>query len=410
MQHSANAMRGGIALAPHVVILAAASWLASRPLPPTLAGAWQFGPWIALAVALLVAAAFGRGRIVFATLAVAAAYLAYRHGVETGGDAFARRTIYAVLATTLPAYLGLLAVLEERGSTNIHALPRVAPIVLAALFAWWIIRNGKTETTDWFYAPLVQGLPAGFAPLPQLALAATFVAFALALTLALARGQAIEAGLAGTIAVMAVAAHGVRDPAAFPAMTVAAGVVLTLAVLQDSYRMAFRDELTGLPGRRALNDRLKGLGRRYAIAMVDVDHFKQFNDTHGHDVGDDVLRMVASHLARTGGGGKAFRYGGEEFTVLFPGRSVEDAQPHLEALRAEIEAHRMTIRGADRPAKRSTGKKKRGSTPARRTVSVTVSIGVSERSDRHASPEAVITAADKALYRAKHRGRNQVCA
>ena len=57
--------------------------------------------------------------------------------------------------------------------------------------------------------------------------------------------------------------------------------------------MAFRDELTGLPGRRALNERLQRLPRQYVLAMTDVDHFKKFNDTHGHDVGDEVLKLVA---------------------------------------------------------------------------------------------------------------------
>jgi GGDEF domain-containing protein len=181
-------------------------------------------------------------------------------------------------------------------------------------------------------------------------------------------------------------------------------------VLQETYRLAFRDELTALPSRRALNERLKALGRRYAVAMVDVDHFKKFNDAHGHDVGDQVLRMVASRLARVGGGGRSFRYGGEEFTVLFPGKGVGDALPALEALRAEVEAYRMAIRSAGRPRGKRAGKRRRSDASDARTVSVTVSIGVAEASEKHDRPEAVIKAADRALYRAKRDGRNRVSA
>jgi GGDEF domain-containing protein len=181
-----------------------------------------------------------------------------------------------------------------------------------------------------------------------------------------------------------------------------------LGVLQETYRLAFRDELTRLPSRRALNERLKAVGRRYAVAMVDVDHFKSFNDTYGHDVGDQVLRMVAARLARVGGGGHAYRYGGEEFTLLFAGQGVEEALPHLEGLRAEIEGYRMAIRASDRPRKKRAGKRRRSGTTSAQSVSVTVSIGVAERSDRYDYPEAVIKAADKALYRAKRRGRNRV--
>ena len=78
--------------------------------------------------------------------------------------------------------------------------------------------------------------------------------------------------------------------------------MIVAAVVHEAYQMAYRDELTGLPGRRALNDRLERLGRNYVIAMADVDHFKKFNDTHGHDVGDEVLKLVASQLRKVGGG------------------------------------------------------------------------------------------------------------
>ena len=172
--------------------------------------------------------------------------------------------------------------------------------------------------------------------------------------------------------------------------------------------MAFRDELTGLPGRRALDERLKATGRSYAVAMVDVDHFKKFNDTHGHDVGDQVLKLVASRLAGVGGGGIAFRYGGEEFTILFPGKDADEALPHLEQLRADIAGYRMALRAPDRPRRTRSGKRRRGASGGTKSLSVTVSIGVAARTPRHDEPEAVIKAADRALYRAKRGGRNRV--
>ena len=108
----------------------------------------------------------------------------------------------------------------------------------------------------------------------------------------------------------------------------AAGLTLGLSVMETSYAMAFRDELTDLPARRALMRDLEGMGRLYAAAMVDVDHFKRFNDRYGHDVGDQVLRMVAAKLAKAPGGGRAYRYGGEEFALLYPGKSRDDALPY----------------------------------------------------------------------------------
>src|SRR5688500_20279314 len=87
------------------------------------------------------------------------------------------------------------------------------------------------------------------------------------------------------------------------------------SVIEASYLMAYQDGLTGLPARRALTEALHQMNGKFTIAMVDVDHFKKLNDRYGHDVGDQVLRMLASRLAKVSNGGRAFRYGGEEFEI-----------------------------------------------------------------------------------------------
>ena len=138
--------------------------------------------------------------------------------------------------------------------------------------------------------------------------------------------------------------------------------------------------------------------------MADVDHFKKFNDTYGHDVGDDVLRMVAAQLARVTGGGTAYRYGGEEFTILFPRAEAKEVETHLNLVRSVIEQALFRIRG---PLPKGL-KVKKGQDPA--IAKVTISIGVAERSDTCTTPEAVIKAADTALYKAKKAGRNRVVA
>jgi len=142
------------------------------------------------------------------------------------------------------------------------------------------------------------------------------------------------------------------------------------------------------------------------VAMIDVDHFKKFNDEYGHDAGDQLLRMLASKLTKVLGDDKAFRYGGEEFCVLFSGQSIQDAIPHLETLRRAVEGSPLTLRGLDRPTQKPKESKSDGA--QRQTASVTVSIGVAEAKDRNTDPEQVIKAADEALYRAKNTGRNMV--
>jgi len=186
----------------------------------------------------------------------------------------------------------------------------------------------------------------------------------------------------------------------------AAGLILAVAVIELAYRIAFHDELTGLRGRRALQEDLLKLGSPYAVALVDIDHFKRFNDRYGHAVGDQVLRMVASRLARVPGGGRAYRYGGEEFALLFAGHSARDVLPHLEAVRMAVEGACFVLRGADRPRKKPDTPKRNGG--PRNAVLVTVSIGVAARDERRRRPDQVIRAADSALYRAKNAGRNRL--
>ncbi|CAM4143375.1 GGDEF domain-containing protein [Shewanella denitrificans] len=182
-------------------------------------------------------------------------------------------------------------------------------------------------------------------------------------------------------------------------------------VIIDSYFLAYRDELTGLPSRRALFNLSLSLGRKYSVAMVDIDHFKKFNDTYGHDVGDQVLKLVAAKLAQVTGGGKAFRYGGEEFTIVFPRKEVKRVFPHLDDVRESVEEYEIVLREEKRKGKedKQASKKRTKKAPAKqRTVSVTVSIGCAQH-QADQSFEQCMKEADKALYKAKERGRNQVC-
>ncbi|WPP00333.1 GGDEF domain-containing protein [Pseudomonas sp. HR96] len=184
-------------------------------------------------------------------------------------------------------------------------------------------------------------------------------------------------------------------------------LMIAAAVAHEAYQMAFRDELTGLPGRRALNERMQRLGRNYVLAMTDVDHFKKFNDTHGHDVGDQVLRLVASKLSKVTGGGRAYRYGGEEFAVVFAGKTLDECQPHLEMIREIIATYKIQLRDPDRPRDDQQGRMRRAGAGASH-VSVTISIGVAERLVEHRTAEEVLKSADQALYNAKGAGRNCV--
>lgn len=189
-------------------------------------------------------------------------------------------------------------------------------------------------------------------------------------------------------------------------------IVFSLLVVQyivvvviDSYYLAYRDELTNLPSRRALNQYALSLGRKYSVAMLDIDHFKKFNDTYGHDIGDQVLKLVAAKLSMVKGGGRIFRYGGEEFTAIFPRKSTDEAVEELEKIRQAVADYKITIRHPLRKTKKS---RKGNQSDSSKKVSVTISIGVAIREPK-STFEHTIKQADLALYKAKKKGRNKVC-
>ncbi len=171
-----------------------------------------------------------------------------------------------------------------------------------------------------------------------------------------------------------------------------------ISLMLDTYVMTFVDELTGILGRRALMFKLKTANKNYNLVMVDVDHFKNFNDTHGHQMGDDVLKIVASILSKTGKA-RAYRYGGEEFVLLFKKGDAGDITPFIEATREAIANYKLYAKSKTRV------KKKRGKARKRKAIHVTASFGLA----RHVNGETledVIERADKALYTAKSSGRN----
>jgi diguanylate cyclase (GGDEF)-like protein len=178
-----------------------------------------------------------------------------------------------------------------------------------------------------------------------------------------------------------------------------AGISLVwLGLLQHAWELAFVDELTGLPNRRALELRLRR-GQR-PLVMVDVDNFKGFNDRWGHAAGDQVLRRVAEMLAQTGGGARAFRYGGEEFTLVFPSRPLGRIKALLEEARRKIFDHPFRMRSHIRD------KRRRGQGGGK-AIRISVSFGLA-MPRRGEAVQETLRRADSALYRAKRNGRNRV--
>ena len=362
-------------------------------LPAGYEGLRIAGPYAVLLTGFGVALWFNRGRSFVLLGSLLLGWAAFH--------AYPGKAVFAAATLLVPLNCLVAFIARERGARYGMAARWLFLLGAEVVLLTWLndLAIPDAATDNWaLRSP----------PVPLLGRLAFAAAFAAAVWRAYLEPRPLQIANAAALAAFFIGAWWAHETGVFAAFLTAAGAMLIVALLQESHRLAFRDELTGLPGRRALEERLRTLGARYAIAMVDVDHFKKFNDTHGHDIGDQVLKLVAARLAEVGGGGIAFRYGGEEFSVLFPGSSLEDALPHLEAIRASIEGYRMAVRAPHRPKSGEQGAKLRGDGSPEKHLSVTVSIGACGPKKKARAPAQVIKAADEALYRAKQGGRNRV--
>lgn len=343
-------------------------------------------------VALLLALGFHRNRAAIIVALLSCASLA----LSGLGDSRLDERGVEAMRMFLPWLLLYVTAMPER-----RLLARRNLVLLGLLLvAVWLTLASPVH----IWPKLRDALPLGWLPWKGGLVAAGIIAIAAVICLWrwMARLMTMDFALGLLLLVAGVAQLPQVSSAAASSLLAVCGVIALVAVLHASYRMAFVDGLAGLPNRRALDETLARLSGDYALAMVDVDHFKVFNDRNGHAAGDRALIAVAGEL-RTTRGCEAFRYGGEEFCLLFSGSSMHQAKEICEDLRKRVAALRLPVRSEPTRSRAGSGRSREPG-----TVKVTISIGLAARSERIKAPVDVLKAADKALYAAKSQGRNRV--
>jgi diguanylate cyclase (GGDEF)-like protein len=407
-------MPGGFLLLVAVVLLE--SGIVSPP-----AAAIDSYYYVVFTAGILLAWRFHSARVLFALVVLLLAHRALEFfSAGRTPSAGPARIVFEVAAYLLPLNFVALSWIRERGLSVTTIAPRLGVLFIESVFVAVICRPGQI-TGQWLDPEVLSPDLFRWTAIPQLAWFACVAALAFLLIRFMLYRKPVEGGLLWSLVAAILGLQGGGIGRISSAYFATGGLILASSIVENSYALAYHDELTSLPARRAFNETLLRLEAPYTIAIVDIDHFKKFNDTYGHETGDHVLRMVAARLARVGGGGQTFRIGGEEFSVVFPGTSVSDALPHLEWLRSDIKAGSFRMRGDDRrgssanPTDRRKAVRRKVLRPRRARaqsfpggISVTISIGVAEPGARTRDVEQVIQAADKALYRAKEGGRNRV--
>jgi diguanylate cyclase (GGDEF)-like protein len=361
----------------------------------------QYLPIVVFGVGLALSAFFRRSRLFFALLALTLAQSAFAW-VMPHLSAVSRTITANAIAILLPLNLLVLAFLRERGIVSPAGRRRLAIVALQVMGVAILCMPAVAQIAAQLRRPFVPLVFSQWSGLSQPALLAFILATAVMMVLLLRRYKAVESSLLWSLVGAFIALREVGTSHLDGIYFAAGGLALIVALIETSYAMAYLDELTQLPSRRSLNEALLKLGETYSIAMLDVDHFKKFNDSYGHESGDQALRLVASRLSHITGGGKAYRYGGEEFAIVFPNKASEEVFVYLDRMRRVIEQSAFTVRGADR---RRKGKSAIGRGSKKQT-NVTVSIGLAATNGDKLAPAEVLRMADQALYKAKAKGRN----
>jgi diguanylate cyclase (GGDEF)-like protein len=393
-----------------VILLLAGVLIETKWLPVSLA-AVNFFYYAVFICGTLLAWRFRTTRVLFCLFVLLIGHHAIEFLAQGHGTAHAPgRTALEAVALLIPLNFILLAFFPERGSEQRTMLWFLLLLFLESVFVAVAARPDQ-PSPGFLHLHIFS---AWGSRMPQTAAVAFMIAIGFLLFRLIQFHRAIDSGMMWSLISVwmgvETGALGHKGTAYFGV----AALMLASSIVENSYSLAFHDELTGLSSRRAYNDALLLLKHPYAVALVDIDHFKSINDTYGHDTGDQALRYVAAKIARVGGGGQAFRVGGEEFTVLFPGKTASAVQDYLELLRLNIENSSFRVRSGQerRRVARETDRRARISHRGVRhatsqMLQVTVSIGLAESLPK-ADVSEVIQIADKTLYRAKQGGRNRL--
>ncbi|OHE10919.1 MAG: diguanylate cyclase [Sulfurimonas sp. RIFOXYD12_FULL_33_39] len=305
-------------------------------------------------------------------------------------DAKRATNLFLYVSMLFPLHFLIFLSLKERGLFSIWGIIKIIFFVLEIVVVLYFVFYPNDELIALLKMKI---FASSFYPLEDISVViGIFVLIAMTFLVVFNRYMLYNSSFLVITLTFYAGLYFIKTPYANKLSLLAIGVIIFILLIRESYRLAFYDELTSLPGRRALVEDMAKLGMKYSLAMIDIDHFKKFNDTYGHDTGDEVLKMVASKLANVSGGGKAYRYGGEEFVLLFPSRDADESYKHTDILRETIAKSPFSVRNKS----------------SQKTIYINISSGVVQRSSQDKDPFAVMKRADNALYKAKKAGRNQV--
>ncbi|MCI0428327.1 MAG: GGDEF domain-containing protein [Nitrospiraceae bacterium] len=390
-----------------LIFLIAIGFLRPQGLPMWLQQPIAALPYIVLTFGLVFGWYFASSRMILSLLVLALADRALVLFPSTDADQAAlSQTIVATTAFLVPLNLLAFSILKEDSLTTLRGVMRILFVLVQPFLLLWLCLPDQHDLASSFTREYIPSLYTEWTPIPQPAL----FAFATALLLQFIRfallRDPLEGGAIWALVAIFVGYHTSRygwQPTNF---FMTGGLILLVTLLQSFYQRTYRDELTGIPGRLAYEEAIGQLGKRFSVAIIGIDQLTQYANIHGKPVSEQILKLAAPRIQAACSDGQLFRTTGEEFTVLFPGKSATETLGTLDTVRKSVEAIGLFLRGRDRVWEKRRGTKEAGSRD--RALPITLSIGVAEKLNDSATLTLVIKGAYRGLYEAKGIGGNVV--
>ena len=392
-----------------LVLLAALALLRPRGLPDWSLSLVYAYAYIFLGAGILLGWYMGRSRVLFATLVLALADRALMQfwAGEAATEAVGR-LVFNSVALLLPLNFMALSFIKESPMVSRREILRLGLLLLQAVLVAWVGLFGQPDVAASLESPIVDPRYSRWTPIAQPALLAFGAAFVHQMARAIRLRNPLERGFVWALLAAFVALHTTRAGWSATNFFATASLILIMATYHATHAFLHYDEVTGVRKWDDLQAAMRRLHGQFAIAMVDIDYLKKVNQQFGRIVGDQVLRHVAAKITKISGDGEAFCHMAGKFAVIFSGKTLAEAAPHLQALRKAVEASPFPLPARSRSLKNPdlAG----GDDLHQKDLPVTITIGVAHSDPRKVTADQVLKAAERALDRAKKAGRNQVAA
>ncbi|MFV2059380.1 MAG: GGDEF domain-containing protein [Gammaproteobacteria bacterium] len=312
--------------------------------------------------------------------------------------------LYVLIGPIIAINFIIVFMTQEKGIHNKTGLHLLLLLAFELMILIWFVNITPDLLLKYLYYPFFGSEIFDLTPMYQSTIIINAITFLILLINAIIKQKITITGYLGAFIAIVLTQHYINTPITSVMFYTVASLILILTISLNSYRLSKIDLITELPSRRTFKSQLKKLNEHFCIALIDIDDFKIMTDEYGQDVCDQILRMIASRSRHLGRKGFPYRYGDQEFAIIFYDMQLHEANKYLATLCDSIANEPFLLRSKKRPLFKPNyiapvGRAERNT--KYKSIPISVSVGIAEKKPHHQNSFDVLTTSREALNRAK---------